>query len=1034
MHLLQPPAATDAPIGDGIGSERLCQRAQEECVCGHFNEPPAFKVRALEAVMLRDPEFVQAGCVGRAQTHALLFGPQIHLAMQLAAKKFGINEQLKAWPGWINQHPGQQFTLLGGVIPDPSILKKVFANWRIEKPPLDISRMDIMTISTSQDAPAEEPFYAFQVGWLLIGAGFEKFHKAPSCYGLLSIQIECILLQKLSQEAFRGFLEEFLRNLPYFPLLGPEYAFSLWYTLHVMDEKALTTLEFFKILERLADYAAFSASAELVRALRPTNELEEALRRQSRTSEARRLLDTNADITVGGARDVRPLTQIAERSGVLDTAQLLDIKATLIAARTLSRSLEKQNQICPGLSGMAERLVPPAGVVDAISQALSERGEVLDSASPKLATLRREIKIAYDRLMTRLDRILNDPRVSPMLQEPIITQRGGRYVVPLRSEFKGRLRSIIHDQSSSGATLFVEPLVVVELNNEWHEKQLAERDEVRRILAELSAIVGDYAERIRQIVDALAELDMALACAKYAEDLHASEPVLLPVITKREDHPGSTITLYHARHPLLDPQTVVPVDIDLDENTFCLVITGPNTGGKTVTLKTVGLLALMAQSGLHIPAQSGSKLSMFREIYADIGDEQSIEQSLSTFSGHVTNIVQILRRIDAKSLVLFDELGAGTDPQEGAALARAILSHLLKKRTTSFIATHYPELKAFAHSTPGVVNASMEFNVKTLRPTYHLTVGLPGRSNALLIAERLGLPREIIEDARSVIDPNDLHAEDLLDEIHHQRDIARRARSAADRTRSEAENLRKELEQRLEKLEDERLKVLEKARQQASGEVESLRAELEEVRRALSRARQPVEALSVLEEKVEKLEESVQAPVERKKVHTNSRPSAMRPLKLGDKVRLRSVATPGIITALGEGEVEVAVGNLRVRARLSEIQRPAEEDTPTEMEAAGSSRVVSAKANPTAAPFRASPGMELDIRGQRAEDGLDALQNYLESAAMSGMPFVRIIHGKGTGRLRQVIREFLQSSEYVKSFESGGDKEGGDGVTVVHIK
>ncbi|HZU87282.1 MAG TPA: endonuclease MutS2, partial [Anaerolineaceae bacterium] len=784
-----------------------------------------------------------------------------------------------------------------------------------------------------------------------------------------------------------------------------------------MDEKTLVTLEYFKILERLAGYAAFSASADLARALRPTNDLEEAVSRQSRTREARLLLDTNADITVGGARDVRSLTQLAQRGGVLDAAQLLDIKATMIAARTLSRALEKQNLLCPGLSGLSERLMPPSGVVDAISQAISERGDVLDSASPKLAATRREIKIAHDRLMARLDRILNDPRVAPMLQEALITQRGGRYVVPLRAEFKGRIRSIIHDQSSSGATLFVEPLVVVELNNHWHEQQLVERDEVRRILSELSAVVGDYAERIRVIVDAMAELDMALACAKYAEDLHASEPVLLPIHTTREDHPGSTVTLYHARHPLLDPETVVPVDIDLDENTYSLVITGPNTGGKTVTLKTVGLLALMAQSGLQIPAQSGSRLSIFRDVYADIGDEQSIEQSLSTFSGHVTNIVRILQHIDAKTLVLFDELGAGTDPQEGAALARAILGYLLKRRTTCFIATHYPELKAYAHSTPGVVNASMEFNVKTLRPTYHLTVGLPGRSNALLIAERLGLSKEIIEDARSVIDPNDLRAEDLLDEIHHQRDVARRARSAADRARSEVENMRNELARRLEKLEDERLVVLEKTRRQAAEEVEALRAELDEVRRTLSRARQPVEALAVLEDKVEKLEDSVQKPVERQTVQTGIRGSnAPRPLKLGDKVRLRSVSTPGIITAMGESEVEVQVGNLRVRARLTDIHRPNEEEQPAEPAV---TRVVSARqAQQTAAtPFRASPGMELDIRGQRAEDALDALDNYLESAALAGMPFVRIIHGKGTGRLRVVIREALQRSEYVGSFE-----------------
>ncbi len=435
--------------------------------------------------------------------------------------------------------------------------------------------------------------------------------------------------------------------------------------------------------------------------------------------------------------------------------------------------------------------------------------------------------------MTRLERMVNDPHTAPMLQEGIITQRNGRYVIPLRAEFKGRVRSIVHDQSSSGATLFVEPLAVVDLNNQWHELQLAERDEERRILAELSSTVGAFAERITQNVQALAEFDLALVCAKYADDLRATEPVLVPIKNRRDLHPGTTVKLYQARHPLLDPATVVPIDVDLDEQTFVMVITGPNTGGKTVTLKTVGLLALMAQSGLHIPAQSGSALSIFREIYADIGDEQSIEQSLSTFSGHITNIIRILLRANAHSLVLLDELGAGTDPQEGSALARAILAHLIERRITCLVATHYPELKAFAHATPGVINASMEFDLQTLRPTYHLTLGLPGRSNALAIAERLGLPSEIIEAARGTLDPNDLRAEDLLDEIHHQRDIARKARSAADRLRSESENMRAELARRLEKIEDERQKVLARARAEAEKELQELRGELDDVRRQL---------------------------------------------------------------------------------------------------------------------------------------------------------------------------------------------------------
>ena len=799
-----------------------------------------------------------------------------------------------------------------------------------------------------------------------------------------------------------------------------------------MDEKTLHTLEFPKILDRLAGYTAFSASADLARSLRPTHVLDEALARLARTTEARKLLSVNDTVSIGGAHDVRGKADLAMRGGVLDAPDLLDIKSTLISARELARTFERQQVEYPQLSRIAKDLEPPPGLVDTISHTISDRGEVLDSASQKLAKIRHDIKIAFDRLMTRLERMVNDPRTAPMLQEGIITQRNGRYVIPLRAEFKSRVKSIVHDQSSSGATLFVEPLAVVDLNNEWHQLQLEERDEVRRILAELSSTVGAFAERITQNVQALADFDLALACAKYGDDLHATAPVLAPIKNRRDLHPGTTVKLYQARHPLLDPATVVPIDVDLDEQTFVMVITGPNTGGKTVTLKTVGLMALMAQSGLHIPVQSGSSLSIFREIYADIGDEQSIEQSLSTFSGHITNIIRILIRANAHSLVLLDELGAGTDPQEGSALARSILAHLIERRITCMVATHYPELKAYAHSTPGVTNASMEFDMRTLRPTYHLTLGLPGRSNALQIAEKLGLPVEIIEAARGTLDPNDLKAEDLLNEIHHQRDIARKARSAADRLRSESENMRAELSRRLEQIEDERQKVLARAQSEAEKELQELRGELDDVRRQLSRARQPLEALKAVQEKVGAMEDRTDLPIERKSTEL----SGPRPLKLGDKVRVRSLQMDGVVSALSENEIEVRLGNLRVRARIGDIQRPGVSEAPPEP-VAGATRLKTApveKSNKTVSVFHASPGMELDLRGQNSEDALDALDRYLESAFLAGLPYVRIIHGKGTGKLRQVIREALKASPHVASHESGQDKEGGDGVTVAKLR
>jgi DNA mismatch repair protein MutS2 len=797
-----------------------------------------------------------------------------------------------------------------------------------------------------------------------------------------------------------------------------------------MDEKTLVTLEYPKILERLADYAAFAVSAEMARSLRPSNDLDEVQQRQALTSEARRLLSVYDSFTIGGARDVRQQVDLAARSGVLEGADLLDVKNTLIAGRNVLRTLERQPEPLEHLRAIAVRLEPPAGVIDSITRSISERGEVLDGASEKLGRIRSELKISHDRLFSRLERIINDPKNGPVLQEQIITQRNGRYVIPLRAEFKGRIRSIVHDSSSSGATLFVEPLATVELNNAWQELQLAERDEVRRILAELSSLVGASAGHILDILDALAELDLALMCAKYADDLHAAEPVLFGPRPVRAHHPGTSVRLYQARHPLLKQDTVVPIDVDLDEQTFALVITGPNTGGKTVTLKTVGLLALMAQSGLHIPAQSGSSLSLFDDIYADIGDEQSIEQSLSTFSGHVTNIVRILNQAGPRTLVLLDELGAGTDPQEGAAMARALLAFLVEQRIPCLVATHYPELKAFAHTTPGVVNASMEFDLETLRPTYHLTIGLPGRSNALLIAERLGLSKEILEKARETINPEDLRAEDLLDEIHRQRDLARQARAAAEQARIEAEQARGELSARLEKIEDERLAVLERARTEAEKEVAELRGELDQLRRELTRARQPLDALKAVQEQVEEIEETVRQPTERQDEHRVE----ARLLKTGEKVRLRSLGMEGVVTSVSESDVEVQMGSLRVRARLSDIQRPGQPEPQEQTgKRAAQPRRSSERTQPHTTVLHPSPGLELDLRGQRAEDALDRLENYLESAYLSGMPYIRIIHGKGTGRLRQVVREALSQSPHVKNFENGLDNEGGDGVTVAHM-
>lgn len=795
-----------------------------------------------------------------------------------------------------------------------------------------------------------------------------------------------------------------------------------------MDAKSIYVLELPKILERLSKHASFSAGVALALALAPSTDVREVRRWQAETAEARKLLAVKTDATLGGAHDVRGAAQLAARAGVLDAQTLLDIKGTLIAARNLRRILSKLADQFPRLALISNGLQDIPGVVEAISRTIDERGEVLDSASEKLAQIRRDLKVAHGRLLQKLDRLINDARNAQYLQENIITQRDGRYVIPLKSDFKSKIRGVVHDQSASGATVFVEPLATVELNNELRELQIAELNEIRRILAELSAFIGEQAEPIVYTVDALAELDLAFAKAKYADAIKASEPLLKDEGGRKKEEGNSnasrTIRLLAARHPLLNADTVVPIDVELSGETRALVITGPNTGGKTVTLKTVGLLQLMAQCGLHIPAQSGSELSLFRNIFADIGDEQSIEQSLSTFSAHFTNIVRILNQIDEGSLVIFDELGAGTDPGEGSALARAVLSYLLDMGATSFVATHYPELKGYAQTKPGVKNASMEFDPATLLPTYHLTIGLPGRSNAFAIAKRLGLNQTIIADAKTMVAEAVLETEKLLDEIYRQREAVRKEREKIAYARALAEDTERDLTRRLEEIETERRKIIEDARKQAAREVEELRDELARLKVRMAQAGQTAEVLQEAEQALEAAEDKVSVPA--------APLAAMRPpaeqaapkraVRLGDTVKLKTLNTIGIVTALTPSEVEVKVGRLRVRAKLGEIElRGAVEEEPEKPQAL------------TSKSQAESPGLELDIRGKTVEEALPEIEQYLDQAYLAELPWVRLIHGKGTGKLRQAIREALRQNTVVKSFASGAENEGGEGVTVVKL-
>ncbi len=802
-----------------------------------------------------------------------------------------------------------------------------------------------------------------------------------------------------------------------------------------MDKKTLVMLEFPEVIKKLASYASFSASEQLAITLLPQTDLKIIRARQALTTEARSLLSVNDSFQLGGCRDLRPALDIARKQGTLEARIFVDIAYTLTIARNINRSLTHHEAQYPQLAGIAESLIPPAGLIERINYTVNDRGDVLDGASDKLASVRREIQVSYSRLLGRLENILKESRYQPMLQEAIITQRNGRYVIPIKSEYKGQLKSIIHDQSSSGATLFVEPLATVELNNTYQELQLTERNEVLRILQDLTATVGMYADQISELVDGLARIDFALMCAKYADDIHAAEPILT------EPHRSSgnpVIRLFEARHPLLALDSAVPLDIVLNDQTFAVVITGPNTGGKTVSLKTIGLLILMAQSGLHIPVQSGSEFTLFKNIFADIGDEQSIEQSLSTFSGHITNIIRILKEANPKTLVLLDELGSGTDPQEGAALARAILQHLIAKHIPCFVATHFSELKAFAHTTPGAVNASMEFNLKTLRPTYKLSIGLPGRSNALLIAERLGLPQEILAFARETIDPEALNTESLLDEIHRQHDAARKARSQADRMRSLAENDQRKLRRQLEEIETEKEKILSETHRETEEEIRELKSELTKLRKAYASAKMPLQELKPLEETLKQSEKDARQIETRIAKKSSSRLTSFEnePFKVGQKVRVKSLGTDSLaqITTIEKDEAEIQLGALRMRIPLKDLRHKSDEEEAETAAAAPPVREQPDSKKPAAALFRPSPGAEIDLRGKTSEEMIDALDAYLDDAVLSRLPFVRIIHGKGTGKLRQVCRRYLLESPHVKFIENGKDAEGGDGVTIAHLK
>lgn len=785
-----------------------------------------------------------------------------------------------------------------------------------------------------------------------------------------------------------------------------------------MEQKSIKTLEFDKICARLQEFAVMEVTKDM--AAHP--EIADTLRRseemQEETAEAVRLVTAKGAPPIVGKSDIRSSLKRAEMDGTLSIRELLTIGQVLQTARRLKSYPD--DVVCDQISAHIEALYEDKTLERQILDCIVDEETLSDDASPELASIRRGIRSATNRVKDILQDIV--ARRAKCLQEPIITMRGDRYVVPVKSEHKNEIRGIVHDTSSTGATLFIEPLAVVEAGNEIRMLTGQEADEVERILHQLSGEVAAVAKLLEMTYNTVALLDYIFARAKFSLHYDAYRPKL---------NDDGIIKLERARHPLLDPKKVVPTDIYMGESFDTLVVTGPNTGGKTVVLKTLGLLSLMAMAGLHIPAREGSEVSIFTQIFADIGDEQSIEQSLSTFSSHMVNIVEILRKVDEKSLCLFDELGAGTDPVEGAALAVSILEHIRQLGAKAAATTHYSELKLYALSTERVENASCEFNVETLAPTYRLLIGVPGKSNAFAISQRLGLPQHIIEDATGRIAGENIKFEDILSQLERNRAEAEQERDRALGYKREAELLKERIARKNESLESRTDKILEKARQEARKIIDDAKAEsdaaVQQIRQA-QKEKDLAAANRAAEQARRKLGEA--SKKHRSKVKSGleipvGRTDAPKSVKLGDDVEIVALGQKGTVATLpdGKGDLYVQVGIMKLKSNLSALRLL---DAPKQQKQRSAVRSGGAKTM--------SVGSELDVRGEDSESAILRVEKFLDDALLSSLHEVRIIHGKGTGALRSAIHGFLKRQPYVAGYRLGSFGEGDTGVTVVELK
>lgn len=785
-----------------------------------------------------------------------------------------------------------------------------------------------------------------------------------------------------------------------------------------MQERTLKVLEFTKVRGQLIEHAASSLGIDKLKRLVPSTDFEEVVKLQAETDEATTVLRIKGNIPLSGIHDIRGHIKRSIIGGVLSAHELIQVASTIHSSRQMKRFIEdiaEERTEIPLLMEQVERIIPLANLEESIRHAIDESGEVLDSASDLLRSLRHQLRSNEARVREKLESMIRSSNAAKMLSDSIITIRNDRFVIPVKQEYRGHYGGIIHDQSSSGQTLFIEPQVIVQLNNQLQDIRVKEQLEIERILTELSAKTAEFESELHVIVEVMGNLDFIFAKARYGRKIKASMP--------RMNNEGR-IALYKARHPLIPIDEVVANDILLGKDYTTIVITGPNTGGKTVTLKTLGLCSLMAQAGLQVPAYDGSELAVFDAIYADIGDEQSIEQSLSTFSSHMVNIVDILKKVDFNSLVLFDELGAGTDPQEGAALAISILDEVHNRGARVIATTHYPELKAYGYNREGVLNASVEFDVETLSPTYKLLLGVPGRSNAFEISKRLGLNERVIEAARSHVSEDTNQIDKMIASLEASKRQAEIEHEEARDYLRQAEKLHQDMQKQMIEFYQNKDSMLEKAAEQAGEILETAKSEAEKVIRDLRKMRiekhadikehELIDAKRRLEAATPEIKKSASQTNKKTKKHTFTSGDEVKVLTFGQKGTLLEKVT--------DNEWQVQIGILKMKVKEKDLEYIS---TPKPVETRPMAIVQGRDADVK---------LELDLRGERYEAALMRVEKYIDDALLSNYPRVSIIHGKGTGALRQGVQEYLRNHRSVKKIRFGEAGEGGSGVTVVEFK